>query len=48
MWPHNVKAVLEDFKESGRIQKIPYMGHKLGIIIKQEEFNLWLIEEDWI
>ena len=48
MWPHNVKAVLEDFKDAGRVQKIPYMGHKPGIVIKQEEFNLWLIEEDWI
>jgi len=47
MWPHNVKAVLEDFKSAGRIKKIPYMGHKPGIIINEEEFSSWFTEEDW-
>ena len=48
MWPHNVEAILEDFKSAGRVKKIAYMGHKSGIIIDQEEFNLWFTEEDWI
>ena len=47
MWPEVVEVFLQTHQDTGKIQKIPYMGGKLGIILKQEDFCSWFKEENW-
>ena len=45
MWPDKVDLFLQTNMDIGNIQKIPYMGGKPGIILKQKDFHKWFKEQ---
>ena len=45
MWPDTVDLFLQTNMDIGNIQKIPYMGGKPGIILKQKNFHKWFKEQ---
>tara|TARA_R110002096_G_scaffold358898_1_gene552017 strand:+ start:1250 stop:1840 length:591 start_codon:yes stop_codon:yes gene_type:complete len=47
MWPDTVDVFLQTNMDMGNIQKIPYMGGKPGIILKQQDFDLWFKQEQF-
>lgn len=47
MYPDIVKGFLQDAEDSNKVEKIPYMGYKPGVILKQNEFKFWFNEEKW-
>tara|TARA_B100002052_G_C15708831_1_gene518583 strand:- start:36 stop:629 length:594 start_codon:yes stop_codon:yes gene_type:complete len=47
MSPAQVRYFLEEAKDSDRIQPIPYMGNKSGIILKEKYFTNWFTVEQW-
>jgi len=44
MFPHRVKKVLE----TAHFEPIPYMGNKIGVIIKQRDFDTWFKTNKWL
>ena len=47
MFPETVEVFLDFHRHQGKIENIPYMGNKPGIILKQENFDLWFTVKDW-
>lgn len=47
MWHDSVKEFLEYSQENDLVKSIPYMGHKLGIVLPSKEYSRWFKEEDW-
>jgi hypothetical protein len=44
MFPHKVKLMLEN----AIFEPIPYMGNKMGVILKQNEFDNWFKTNKWL
>lgn len=44
----SVKELYENAKQEALFKPIHYMGNKLGIILKQEDYSKWFQEEAWI
>lgn len=44
MFPHKVQRVLD----TANFEPIPYMGNKMGIIIKQHNFDSWFKTNKWL
>lgn len=47
MTPDNVKNFLNHARENNLLKSIPYMGYKMGVVLKQSEFQNWFREELW-
>jgi hypothetical protein len=47
MFPKSVRNLLDNFRNSGRIKAIYYMGNKPGIVLQQSQFTNWFSEEPW-
>jgi hypothetical protein len=47
MTPDTVEAFLSHAQDNDLIKNIHYMGNKPGIVLKQNNFSDWLIEESW-
>lgn len=47
MWSPKVKQFYNNAKDKALFKPIHYMGGKYGVILKQEDFSEWFVEEDW-
>ena len=48
MLPEIVEVFLDFHKHQDKIEKIPYMGFKPGIILQEKDFCNWFKVKDWI
>jgi len=48
MLPDVVEIFLDFHKHQDKIEKIPYMGFKPGIILQEKDFCNWFEVKDWI
>lgn len=47
MWSPKVKQFYNNAKEKALFKPISYMGGKYGVVLKQQDFSEWFVEEDW-
>lgn len=47
MWSPKVKQFYNKAKEKALFKPISYMGGKYGVVLKQQDFSEWFVEEDW-
>lgn len=47
MWSPKVKQFYNNAKDKALFKPIHYMGGKYGVVLKQEDFSEWFVEEDW-
>ena len=47
MWGAEVKEFYGYAKENNLCKNVRYMGNKSSVILKQEDFSKWFIEENW-
>ena len=47
MWAAEVKEFYGYAKENNLFKNVRYMGNKSAVILKQEDFSKWFIEENW-
>jgi hypothetical protein len=48
MLPNTVETFLAYHINQDKIQAIPYMGYKPGIILKEKDFHYWFKTHDWL
>lgn len=48
MWAEDVKDFYKHATDNDLIRPINYMGGKRGVVLKQQDFNQWFGEEQWI
>ena len=47
MWSSRVKEFYNNAKEKALFKPISYMGGKYGVVLKQQDFSKWFVEEKW-
>ncbi len=47
MWSPRVKEFYNNAKEKSLFKPIHYMGGKYGVVLNQQDFSEWFVEEDW-
>jgi len=47
MWSSRVEALYNFAKDNALFKPIYYMGGKSGVVLKQEDFDEWFVQEDW-
>lgn len=47
MWSPKVKQFYNNAKDKALFRPISYMGGKYGVVLKQEDFSEWFVEEAW-
>jgi len=47
MWSPRVKEFYNNAKEKALFKPISYMGGKYGVVLKQQDFSKWFVEEKW-
>ena len=48
MWSPKVKEFYNHAKDNNLFRPINYMGGKQGIVLKQEDFDEWFTQENWV